>query len=76
MQAGELCLVSAYMPHDDEVEVHTVMLRRILAEASRRKYNVIIGSDANSRHTVWESSEINGRGDSPFNFICNEDPLY
>nr|XP_036214841.1 uncharacterized protein LOC118680217 [Bactrocera oleae] len=60
--AGELWLVSAYMPHDDEVEPHPYLLRRALAEARRKGAGVLIASDANSRHTVWGSSDLNERG--------------
>nr|XP_036225133.1 uncharacterized protein LOC106619004 [Bactrocera oleae] len=60
--AGELWLVSAYMPHDDEVESPPYLLRRALAEAKRKGAAVLIGSDANSRHTVWGSLDINARG--------------
>lgn len=49
----------AYMSHDDEVIQPLVMLRRILAEARRRKSINIIGLHANSRHTVWKSVDIN-----------------
>ncbi len=71
--AGELWLVSAYMPHDDEGKPPPYLLRRALAEARRKGAGVLIGSDANSRHTVWGSSDINARGESLFDFICSVD---
>nr|XP_036213641.1 uncharacterized protein LOC118679963 [Bactrocera oleae] len=71
--AGELWLASAYMPNDDEVEPPPYLLRRALAEARRTGAAVLIGSDANSRHTVWGSSDINARGESLFDFICSVD---
>nr|XP_036218807.1 uncharacterized protein LOC118680905 [Bactrocera oleae] len=71
--AEELWLVSAYMPHDDEVEPPPYLLRRVLAEARRKGTGVLIGLDANSRHTVWGSSDINARGESLFDFICSVD---
>ncbi|XP_054745895.1 uncharacterized protein LOC129250285 [Anastrepha obliqua] len=65
---GKLWLMSVYMAHDDEVEPPPVLLRKTLAEAKRRKIGVIIGTDANSHHTCWGSSDINAReymGKSP-----------
>ncbi|XP_036340509.1 uncharacterized protein LOC118749836 [Rhagoletis pomonella] len=61
-EAGELWLISAYMPHDDEVEPPPTLLRSAQSEAKRRKAGVILGSDANSRHSVWGSSDTNLRG--------------
>ncbi|XP_054085716.1 uncharacterized protein LOC128921627 isoform X2 [Zeugodacus cucurbitae] len=61
------------MPHDDEVEPPPAILRKALWEARRRKVNAIIGSDANARHTVWGSSDINVRGELLFNFISSVD---
>ncbi|XP_069968546.1 putative 115 kDa protein in type-1 retrotransposable element R1DM [Bactrocera oleae] len=71
--AREIWLVSAYMPHDDEVEPTPNLLRMALAEARRKGAAVIIGSDASSRHTVWGSSDTNARGESFFDFICDVD---
>ncbi|XP_053968283.1 uncharacterized protein LOC128869701 [Anastrepha ludens] len=59
--AGKLWLMSAYMAHEDEVEPPPLMLREALAEARRRKTGVIVGTDANSHHTCWGSSNINAR---------------
>ncbi|XP_053956259.1 uncharacterized protein LOC128861906 [Anastrepha ludens] len=59
--AGKLWLMSVYMAHDDEVESPPALLRETLAEAKRRKIGVIIGTDANSHHTCWGSSNINAR---------------
>ncbi|XP_053969200.1 uncharacterized protein LOC128870573 [Anastrepha ludens] len=61
---GRLWLISAYMAHDDEVEPPPLLLREALAEARRRKVDVIIGTDANSHHTCWGSSDINSRADT------------
>ncbi|XP_049316760.1 uncharacterized protein LOC125779439 [Bactrocera dorsalis] len=69
---GDLWLISAYMPHDDVVEPPPLLLRRTLAEASKTGTDVIIGSDANSRHQIWGSSDTNSRGESLFDFIIGE----
>ncbi len=44
-----------------------------MADARHKRAAVLIGSDANSRHTVAESSNINERGESRFDFICSVD---
>ncbi|XP_049315737.1 uncharacterized protein LOC125779142 [Bactrocera dorsalis] len=69
---GNIWLVAAYMPHDDEVGPPPALLRRTLEEASRNGADVIIGSDANSRHSIWGSSDTNTRGESLFDFIISE----
>ncbi|XP_049315761.1 uncharacterized protein LOC125779165 [Bactrocera dorsalis] len=69
---GNVWIISAYMPHDDAVEPPPALLRRTLAEASRNGADVIIGSDANSRHSIWGSSDTNNRGESLFDFIVSE----
>ncbi|XP_049306182.1 uncharacterized protein LOC125776693 [Bactrocera dorsalis] len=71
-KTGNVWLISAYMPHDDKVEPPPALLRRTLAEASRNGAGVIIGSDANSRHSIWGSSDTNTRVESLFDFIVNE----
>ncbi|XP_049308579.1 uncharacterized protein LOC125777517 [Bactrocera dorsalis] len=58
---GDFWLISAYMPHDDVVEPPPLLLRRTLAEVSKASTGVIIGSDANSRHQIWGSSDTNNR---------------
>ena len=61
------------MPHDDEVEPPPDLLKRALAEAKRKEAGVIRGSEANSRHTVWGSSDINVRGELLIDYICCAD---
>lgn len=54
---GELWLISTYMPHDDEVKPPSELLGA-LAEARQRGANVVLGWNANSRHSVWACSDI------------------
>ncbi|XP_049302098.1 uncharacterized protein LOC105227631 isoform X2 [Bactrocera dorsalis] len=60
---GNIWLVAAYMPHDEEVEPPPALLRRTLDKASRNGADVIIGSDTNSRLSIWGSSDTNTRDD-------------
>lgn len=68
----ELWLVLVYAPHDDDVEPPPDLLKRALAGTKRRRAGVIIGTDANSKHTVWGSSNTNAIGESLFDFVCSK----
>ncbi|XP_055842465.1 uncharacterized protein LOC129909400 [Episyrphus balteatus] len=76
-----LLLASAYMAHDQQSPPDEV--RRLTSEANTSKTSLLIGCDANARHTLWGSSEINERGESLFDYIiennltiCNLTPTF
>ncbi|XP_049301803.1 uncharacterized protein LOC125775350 [Bactrocera dorsalis] len=60
-------LVSAYLAHDEDIP--PAPLTRLVEE--NKKDDVLIGCDANARHTVWGSSSINTRGESLLQYILN-----
>ncbi|XP_055842459.1 uncharacterized protein LOC129909372 [Episyrphus balteatus] len=62
-----LLLASAYMAHDQQSPPEEV--RRLTIQANTMKTSLLIGCDANARHTLWGSSEINERGESLFDYI-------
>ncbi|XP_037939932.1 uncharacterized protein LOC119673149, partial [Teleopsis dalmanni] len=66
-----ILVTSAYMPHDDEAPPEGVLLVQNFAQTE--KLALLMGCDANARHSLWGSSEINDRGESLFDFIlkCN-----
>lgn len=70
LQSGSLWLISAYMAHDSEIP--PPVLRNILTEARQTGIGVVVGADANAHHTIWGSTDTNQRGESLFEFICND----
>ena len=65
-----LTVVSSYL--DRNLPAPTACLRQVVEENTRSAHaNLIIGCDANARHTIWGSSEINSRGEYLFDFITN-----
>ncbi|XP_037929597.1 uncharacterized protein LOC119664120 [Teleopsis dalmanni] len=58
------------MPHDDAAPPEGVSLVQNFAQTEKL---ALMGCDANARHSLWESSKINDRGESLFDFIlrCN-----
>ncbi|XP_054081912.1 uncharacterized protein LOC128919970 [Zeugodacus cucurbitae] len=61
------------MSHDDEVDPRPMLLRQALLETQRKNIGAIVGSDANSRHEIWGSTDTNQRGESLFEFIVDLD---
>lgn len=59
-----LLLVSAYLPHDGDIP--TESLQKVVTNCEGDK---IFGVDANSRHTIWGSTECNKRGECLLDFI-------
>ena len=61
-----LCICSAYLPGDENGDVPSETVEKV---ASNKKWDLIIGCDANAHHSLWGSSDINERGESIFDFI-------
>lgn len=69
----EMILASVYMAHNKEAPPEEV--KRVLAAAKTRRASLVLCCDANARHTIWGSSEINARGESLFDFIMSTNLL-
>ena len=67
--AENVYISSAYMAHDRSAPPEE--LQHLTSTITAKKTNLLIGWDANARHTLWGSSEINERGESFFDFIIN-----
>ena len=65
--AENVYISSAYMAHDRSAPPQE--LQHLTNTITPKKANLLIGCDANARHTLWGSSEINERGESFFDFI-------
>jgi len=58
------------MPHDQQAPPAAV--EKLYAQAEEITGDLLIGCDANCRHMVWGSTEINDRGESLFDYITNK----
>jgi len=65
----EIILRSAYLTYDDVVPPPPEELERLVMGCRAQGTHLIIGCDASSHHTSWESKNINNRGESLFNYI-------
>ncbi|XP_055382222.1 uncharacterized protein LOC129612578 [Condylostylus longicornis] len=66
---GNLLMSSVYMAHDRPAPPPEV---QNLAEVGAAEgASLLMGCDANARHTLWGSTEINERGESLFNFVLD-----
>jgi hypothetical protein len=65
----EIILGSAYLPYNDVELTPPGELERLVMGCRAEGTHHIIGCDANSHHTSWESININNRGESLFNYI-------
>lgn len=67
---GKHILISSiYMAHNEEAPPHVV--RNLVVESTKSGKGLLMGCDANARHTLWGSREINERGESLFDFILS-----
>lgn len=74
----EICVASAYFPGDvDDVPPPEVSAFVTFCKSQNKAF--IIGCDANAHHTVWNSTDINTRGECLLEYltknnvnICNE----
>jgi hypothetical protein len=65
----EIVLGSVYLPHDYVEPPPTGESERLVMGCKAGRTHLIVGCDANSHHTSWGSTNINSRGESPFNYI-------
>lgn len=69
-QPFEVVICSAYLPYDGMVP--TRELRAVTEFCSRNNLHLIVGSDANSHHVLWGSSDTNNQGVKLMEFICEQ----
>lgn len=67
-------VASVYLPHDSDIHP-TLDMVNLVNWAERKKMPLIVGSDANSHHTAWGSSDVNDRGTELLNFILTSQLL-
>lgn len=63
-------VVSAYLPYDSEAPPP---LERIVELCEREKIPLLIGTDSNSHHVIWSSSNTNLRGEQLVQFMMSKE---
>nr|XP_041631133.1 uncharacterized protein LOC121502195 [Drosophila kikkawai] len=66
-----ILIASGYMAHDEPAPPEA--FNRVMQWAEETKTTLILGCDANARHTLWGSKETNERGESLFDSIICRD---
>ncbi|XP_046145749.1 uncharacterized protein LOC123989115 [Osmia bicornis bicornis] len=67
---SELVICSAYLPYDSEDPPPTRELRALIGHCANNGLHLVIGCDANSHHTVWGSTNTNGRGTALLEYLA------
>ncbi|XP_046145803.1 uncharacterized protein LOC123989170 [Osmia bicornis bicornis] len=67
---SELVICSAYLPYDSEDPPSTRELRALIGHCANNGLHLVIGCDANSHHTVWGSTNTNGRGTALLEYLA------
>lgn len=65
--------MSAYLPYESPVTPPGPALERIVNFCKGENIPMIIGSDSNSHHTIWGSSDINRRGEELIQYLVITD---
>lgn len=73
MEGGDFLIVSAYLPYDSPQPPPGPTLMGVLEFSKRERIPLLIGTDANSHHTIWGSSDINLRGEQLLQFLLSSD---
>ncbi|XP_076545222.1 uncharacterized protein LOC143305440 [Osmia lignaria lignaria] len=67
---SELVICSAYLPYDSEGPPPIRKLRALIDHCANNGMHLVIGCDANSHHTVWGSTNTNGRGTALLEYLA------
>ena len=65
-------IVSLYMPGDSEAAPPSELFRKLVMYCEQKNYGIIVGTDANSHHTIWGSTDINERGEQLLDYLLGK----
>ena len=68
-----IVVASVYMPGDSGTPPPPKLMRELINYCKNNRIGFIIGTDANSHHTSWGSTDINNRGESLLDYIVSEE---
>lgn len=69
-KVGRLLLASVYMAEGNEVPPRK--MRDLVTYCNQHQIPLVVGSDANAHHTLWGSTNVNGRGEELLEFVATE----
>jgi len=64
-----LVVYSAYLPYDSEDPPPSRELEELVRYCENENLHLIVGCDSNAHHSVWGSTNCNGRGESLHDFL-------
>ena len=65
----QLVVCSAYLPYGSEDPPPSRELEELVRYCKNENLCFIVGCDSNAHHTVWGSSNCNGRGESLYEIL-------
>ena len=69
---GKIVILAAtYMGHDSKEGPPPNILKALQKYCETKNFSLIVGSDCNSHHEIWGSSDTNNRGENLLDFIFN-----
>jgi ribonuclease HI len=68
-----IVVASVYMPADDGSPVPTPEIAALVNYCAKENLQLVIGTDANSHHQVWGSTDTRSRGEFLLEFIISND---
>ena len=67
----DIVVASVYMPFDSTDPPPSENFDRLVRDCATRGWDLVVGCDANSHHTVWGSTDINGRGEALLEYLMD-----
>lgn len=68
---GDYVVISAYLPYDSKVPPPGPELLTVVEFCERENIPILIGTDSNSHHTIWSSTDINLRGEQLVQYLMS-----
>lgn len=75
LEGGDFIVASAYLPFDSPNPPPGQSFEKLVDFCSSNALELLIGTDSNSHHTVWGSSDTNKRGEELLQFLAASDLL-
>ncbi|HEY0221242.1 MAG TPA: hypothetical protein VGC17_00205, partial [Lactovum miscens] len=74
-EGGDFIVVSAYLPYDSPTPPPGPFLEKIVEFCDKKSIPLLIGTDSNSHHVIWGSSNINLRGEQLVQYLMSTEMM-
>lgn len=72
-EGGDFIVAAAYMPYDSPGPPPGPSFIRLVEFCEAEGIPMIIGADSNSHHKIWDSLDINKRGEELIQYLASMD---